>query len=120
MQEILRLLRHNVPRNDICPPTPQISRDYGRTGRQYFNRTAVLANIKKHGISFSTAARVFKDNKRKIYIDSKHCKEEERFFCIGKVGGRILTVRFTYREGNIRIIGAGYWRKGEKHYEKND
>jgi hypothetical protein len=80
----------------------------------------VLANIKKHGISFSTAARVFKDNKRKIYIDSKHCKERKDFSVLVNQGGRILMVRFIYREGTIRIIGAGYWRKGEKYHEKND
>jgi len=28
-----------------------------------------------------------------------------------------LTVRFTYRGSVIRIIGAGYWRKGRKIYE---
>ncbi|MEW6008869.1 MAG: BrnT family toxin [Candidatus Omnitrophota bacterium] len=79
-----------------------------------------LANIVKHGVDFVTASKVFKDSKRKIYIDSKHSKEEERFFCIGKVGNKILTVRFTYRSGKIRIIGAGYWRKGEQYYEKKD
>ncbi|MGB4520668.1 MAG: BrnT family toxin [Candidatus Omnitrophota bacterium] len=45
---------------------------------------------------------------------------EERFFCIGKVEGKILTVRFIYRGGKIRIFGAGYWRKGERYYEKKD
>jgi hypothetical protein len=39
---------------------------------------------------------------------------------VGKVNNRIITVRFTYREGKIRIIGAGYWRKGKKYYEKKD
>jgi hypothetical protein len=29
-----------------------------------------------------------------------------------------MTVRFTYRNGNIRIIGAGYWRKGKEIYER--
>jgi hypothetical protein len=29
-----------------------------------------------------------------------------------------VTVRFTYREGVIRIYGAGYWRKGRKIYEE--
>jgi len=53
-------------------------------------------------------------------IDSKHTREEERFFCIGKVEHKIITVRFTYREGKIRIFGAGYWRKGKVFYEKND
>ncbi|PIQ81816.1 MAG: hypothetical protein COV76_06885 [Candidatus Omnitrophica bacterium CG11_big_fil_rev_8_21_14_0_20_64_10] len=30
---------------------------------------------------------------------------------------RILTVRFVYRSGKIRIFGAGYWRGGRKYYE---
>ena len=44
--------------------------------------------------------------------------DESRFFCIGKTAGKILTVRFTYRGNDIRIIGAGYWRKGKLIYEK--
>ena len=79
-----------------------------------------LINIRKHGVDFETAALVFKDEKRKVYIDSRHMASEERFFCIGKVKGRVLTVRFTYREGKIRIIGAGFWRKGRYYYEKID
>jgi pyruvate ferredoxin oxidoreductase gamma subunit len=35
----------------------------------------------------------------------------------GRVADGILTVRFTYRGNVIRIIGAGYWRKGKKLYE---
>jgi len=77
-----------------------------------------LANIHKHGVDFTTAAKAFKDGKRKIYIDAKHSKKEERFFCIGKVEGKILTVRFSYRGDRIRIFGAGYWRKGGWYYEK--
>jgi len=74
-------------------------------------------NISKHGVDFTTAARAFKDSKRKIIVDSKHCKIETRLFCLGKVQNKILTVRFTYRQGKIRIIGAGYWRKGRSIYE---
>lgn len=77
-----------------------------------------LENIARHGVDFSTAALAFKDPKRKIYTDSKHSETEERFFCIGKVNGRVITVRFTYRFEKIRIIGAGYWRKGVKYYDK--
>ena len=77
-------------------------------------------NIQKHKVDFATACKVFKDPKRKIYIDSKHSKEEERFFCIGKVGNMVLTVRFTFRSYKIRIFGAGYWRKGEIYYERED
>jgi uncharacterized DUF497 family protein len=79
-----------------------------------------LSNIHKHRVDFTTAALAFKDEKRKIYIDSKHAEREERYFCIGKVEGKILTVRFTYRAGKIRIFGAGYWREGEQYYEKKD
>src|SRR3989338_29425 len=79
-----------------------------------------LSNIYKHGVDFAAAAKAFKDPDRKIYIDSKHSREEERLFCIGKVEGKVLTVRFTYRSGKIRITGAGYWRKGEQYYEKED
>jgi hypothetical protein len=38
----------------------------------------------------------------------------------GKVKGGVMTVRFTDREGRIRIIGAGYWRKGKKIYDKEN
>ena len=27
-------------------------------------------------------------------------------------------VDFTYRRGQVRIFGAGYWRKGKTHYEE--
>ena len=77
-------------------------------------------NIRKHGMDFDTAAQVFKDPKRKVYVDSRHSVKEERLFCIGKVGNKIVTVRFTYRENKIRIFGAGYWRKGKVYYEKKD
>jgi uncharacterized DUF497 family protein len=76
-------------------------------------------NIGKHGVDFAAAAGAFADSARRIYTDQKHSAREERFFCMGKVEGRVLTVRFTYRAGTIRIIGAGYWRKGARHYEKD-
>ncbi len=77
-----------------------------------------FANIEHHGVDFTTAALAFKDPKRKIYVDTKHSDREERYFCIGKVRNKILTVRFTYRSGKVRIFGAGYWRKGKGYYEK--
>ncbi len=79
-----------------------------------------LGNINKHGVDFVTASKVFFDARRKIFTDSKHSTREERLFCIGKVVGKILTVRFTYREGKIRIFGSGYWRKGKAYYEKEE
>lgn len=79
-----------------------------------------LLNVRKHGVDFTTAAAAFKDAKRKIFVDSKHSSHEQRFFCIGMAQGRVLTVRFAYRAGKIRIIGAGCWRKGVRHYAQND
>ena len=79
-----------------------------------------LFNIYKHGVDFATASKVFFDPKRKIFKDSKHNKKEDRLFCIGIVEGQILTVRFLYRDGKIRIFGAGYWRKGKQYYEKSE
>ena len=77
-----------------------------------------LANQTKHGVSFEFAQLAFLDPKRVILADEKHREVEQRFYCIGKVGEGILTVRFTYRENVIRIFGAGYWRKGKQIYEK--
>ena len=75
-------------------------------------------NIHKHHIDFITAAKAFEDPRRKVFIDSKHSEHEERYFCIGKVNNKIVTVRFMHRTGKVRIIGAGYWRKGIKYYEE--
>ena len=49
-----------------------------------------------------------------------HSHQEERYYCIGKVGEGIITVRFSFRENFIRIFGAGYWRKGKRIYEKEN
>lgn len=76
-----------------------------------------LENIRKHGVDFTMAANAFFDEKRKIFSDERHSHVEPRFFCIGKAGDWILTVRFVYRGDFIRIIGAGYWRKGRRYYE---
>lgn len=75
-------------------------------------------NIRKHGIDFSTAMKAFFDPDRCITTDEKHSGLEPRYFCIGKFEDAVLTVRFTYRENAIRIIGAGTWRKGKDFYEK--
>ena len=52
--------------------------------------------------------------------DLKHSAVEERFYLMGWAGGGVMTVRFTLREGIIRILGAGYWRKGKAVYEKTN
>ncbi|MDK1030160.1 MAG: BrnT family toxin [Anaerolineae bacterium] len=75
-------------------------------------------NQLKHGVSFDEAKYAFEDPNRLIAPDKTHSATENRYYCIGKVGESILTVRFTYRRGKIRIYGAGRWRKGKNVYEK--
>lgn len=76
-----------------------------------------LDNQKRHNISFEKAQHAFLDANRIILQDEKHSQSEERFFCIGEIDTGIVTIRFTMRENNIRIFGAGYWREGKKLYE---
>ncbi len=77
-------------------------------------------NIKKHGVGFVDATHAFLDPKRILAVDEKHSFREERFYCIGRVGVKVMTVRFTYRKSKIRIFGAGYWRQGRRFYEKEN
>lgn len=77
-------------------------------------------NQDKHGVSFSTAQGAFLDPQRVIAEDITHSADENRFYCLGRVGDGIMTVRFTYRNNVIRIYGAGYWRKGKKVYEEQN
>ena len=74
-------------------------------------------NQAKHGVAFAAAQHAFADPKRIIAEDLEHSQTEHRFYCFGKAGDGVLTVRFTYRQRKIRIFGAGYWRKGRAVYE---
>jgi uncharacterized protein len=77
-------------------------------------------NRVKHGVSFAVAQTAFFDPRRVIAEDLEHSGAERRYFCFGRVADGVLTVRFTYRVGCIRIFGAGYWRKGKRIYERQN
>lgn len=77
-------------------------------------------NQQKHGISFELAKNAFLDDNLIIRDDLSHSDMEDRYFCFGKVGSKVITVRFTMRGRVIRIFGAAYWRKGEKFYAQRD
>jgi len=77
-------------------------------------------NLQKHGVDFALAQHAFVDPRRVILADEQHSSEEARYYCLGRVGDGILTVRFTYRNNVIRIFGAGYWRKGKRIYEEQN
>lgn len=77
-------------------------------------------NIRNHMLSFGEAQLAFLDPHRIILEDLTHSQKEQRYYCIGKVGEGIATVRFTVRGPVLRIIGAGYWRKGRRIYEEEN
>jgi len=62
-------------------------------------------NIKKHGINFEIASRVFLDPNRVELYDEIHSIYEDRYHIIGMVHD-ILTVVYTQREESTRIISA--------------
>lgn len=76
-------------------------------------------NKDKHGISFKEAQLAFNDDHRLVFEDVSHSTDKEkRYYCLGKIGTKICTVRFIHRNNQIRIFGACYWRKEQKIYEK--
>ena len=77
-------------------------------------------NLRKQKVSFSEAQRAFADSKRVIAQDLDHSTREKRYFCPELVERGVLTVRFTYRGGVIRIFGAGSWRKGKAIHDREN
>lgn len=90
-----------------------------RTGFQWDSEKD-KKNQDKHGVSFALAQLAFLDPQRIILEDLSHSTAENRYYCMGQVAEGILTVRFVYRNEQIRIFGAGYWRKGKLIYEEEN
>lgn len=89
-----------------------------RIGSFEWDKEKDALNQIAHGMSFIQAVQVFDDPFRKISFDEAHSQSEQRWYCVGRIGEKIVTVRFVYRESRIRIFGAGAWRSGRKLYEK--
>ncbi len=75
------------------------------------------ANIKKHGISFDEARKVFFDENAIQFFDPDHSEDEDRFILLGishKL--RVLVVCHCFRKNEtaIRIFSA---RKADKDEE---
>ena len=62
-------------------------------------------NLKKHGVDFRDAVRVFYDVNRIEWYDSEHSDEEDRYNTIGMVR-EVLFVVYTERRERTRIISA--------------
>jgi uncharacterized protein len=78
-----------------------------------WDRAKELANRKKHGVDFRTAAKVFLDP-YVIEFDDLDATDELRFSAIGQVDGRMLFVTYTMRRTVVRIISA----RGAEPHEK--
>lgn len=63
------------------------------------------ANLKKHGIPFELATKVFLDESRIEIYDEAHSIDEERYITIG-LAGEVLFVVYTERTSSIRLISA--------------
>ena len=103
-------------RDDCCRPKAEVRlTSLEAVVRPTSSRRVHIIIWRKSHIAVTQYA--FADPKRVIAEDTMHSGKETRYFCFGLVGKGVLTVRFTYRSGVIRIFGAGYWRKGKTIYE---
>lgn len=77
------------------------------------------SNIDQHGVDFDLAKSAFDYEQALVLWDEIHSDDRElRWWLLGRVEQRIMLVRYTHRPGGvIRIIGAGFWRKGKEIYE---
>ena len=85
-----------------------------------WDRRKEAANLVKHGVDFSGVPIAFGDPKRLFIRHPELTSREVRWQFVGFDGRGVLTVRFTLRDGVMRIIGAGYWRKQKELYENQD
>ncbi len=77
------------------------------------------SNLEKHGIHFADTVGVLEDEQT-LSIEDPGDYGEERFVSVGMdYLGRILTIVFTYRNDEIRLISARKATKKERSaYEK--
>lgn len=69
-------------------------------------------NLRKHGVEFPYATRVFADPNRIEHPDVNDHEGEERWLAIGRVEEFVLVVVYTTRFDRIRLISA---RKATHH-----
>lgn len=74
-----------------------------------------VRNLRKHGISFSLAARVCMDENRIERFDARD-HGEDRWITVGLVGEQEIVVVYTQQGETIRLVSA---RKAERH-ERED
>jgi uncharacterized protein len=77
------------------------------------------ANIAKHGIDFCYAVKVFDDDKRLEWQDTRFDYGERRYVTIGYIESMCYTVVYTIRIKDYRIISARGASRNEREAYKN-
>ena len=80
-------------------------------------------NARKHGVTFTEAASVFRDPLGATVSDPAHSGAEDRYITVGQsVAGRLLIVSHVDRGDRIRIINARELTRSERsaYEEKKD
>jgi uncharacterized DUF497 family protein len=73
-------------------------------------------NERKHGVPFLFATRVFLDQNRLEWADTRGPYGESRWITIGLVEGFEIAVAYALHGDTIRLISA---RKAERHEREN-
>jgi uncharacterized DUF497 family protein len=82
-----------------------------------WDETTAARNFAKHGVSFATATKVFRDPFGVERLDDRDDHGEDRFILTGMADDAVLTVVYTERAGRVRIISA---RRATRHEEDDD
>ena len=76
-----------------------------------------LSNLEKHGLDFFDVVDVFEAPH--VVASSSHGKPEERFLATGTLEGRFVTIVYTMRDANVRVISFRRARHEEREtYQK--
>ena len=71
-----------------------------------WDEAKAASNLRKHGIDFDDAVRIFLDPRRLLAGDERFDYGERRLQVLGAVDGRILFVVRTWRGGVCRLNSA--------------
>ena len=70
------------------------------------------ANQAKHGIDFEAAKELWNDEN--ALENQTSYQDEDRYYRIARIGSKLWTAFFTYREGKVRIISVRRAREKEQ------
>ena len=71
-----------------------------------WDETKNQTNIRKHGVSFETARRIF-EGPVLSWLDVRRVYGEDRYISVGSIeAGALLVVAYTVRNRRVRLISA--------------